>query len=113
MENICERHNLPHTINVFGYDIEINLVEGLGEEENVAFDWGQMKIDEPTSIRINTLAGSRRAYQTLVHEVIEYLNAEMELELEHPKITQLELGLTNFLLNNDIDWGYVNGSANQ
>lgn len=112
MENSQDRHNLPRTINLFGHEVEINFVDGLGDGEDGEFDWGQMDTDCPMVIRINTRADARRAYQTFVHEIIEHINAELELELEHPKITQLELGMTNFLLNNDIDWGYVNGIRN-
>lgn len=110
MEKVCERHNLPHTITLFGHEVQVEIVDGLGEDEDGKKDWGQADMTGcPLQIRIHSCCDGRRAYQTLVHEVIEMVNNEMELGLEHPNITRLELGLTDFLLNNNIDWGYVNG----
>lgn len=110
MESPCERHNLPHTITIFGHEIQVNLVDGLGEEEEDKKDWGETVTSEsPMRISINSSADARRAYQTLVHEVLEVIKSEMDLPIKHRLINQIELGLTDFLLNNDIDWGYANG----
>lgn len=112
MEKICERHNIPHKITLFGHEIDVSLVDDLQADDGEGIRYGEAEFGEPPEIRINSICGPLRAYQTLVHEIIEHINSELELELPHPQITRLELGLTNFLLNNDIDWGYVNGSAN-
>ena len=101
---------LPHTIKIFGHDVSIDLVDGLGEEKAGKKDWGQADAGEdPIRISINSSAGPRRAYQTLVHEILEIIKSEMNLQIRHRLINQLELGLTDVLLNNDIDWLYTNG----
>lgn len=111
MEKICERHNIPHKITLLGHDVEILFVDGLGEDEEGRKDWGQAKTGEdPMQILLHSGAGPRRAYQTFVHEIIELINNELELNMEHPMITRLEAGLSNVLLNNKIDWEYPNGS---
>ena len=44
-------------------------------------------------IRLNSQQSPDLIRSTLLHEIIEALNFRLELELEHPQITQLEAGL--------------------
>lgn len=113
MEKICERHNVPHTVKLLGSVVDINFIDGLHENDDDSA-WGITHIGaDPITISIDANASARMTYRTLIHEILEVINSEMGLCIKHSKIEALELGLADVLLNNDIDWGYVNGSANQ
>jgi hypothetical protein len=45
------------------------------------------------TITINGMYDRERMIKTFIHEVLEVLNDELELQLSHPKITQIEAGI--------------------
>ena len=87
------------TIRILGIDYGIEFVApNIGE--SVSLPAGEC-LTTKTTIRINTEANSGQHMKAvLLHEIIEALNYRLELQLEHPQITQLESALFAVLNDN-------------
>lgn len=97
---------LPNCITVFGHDISINKMNG---PDVGAF--GHMK-HGTNEIFINENTSPSQQVSTLIHEIIEFINFQLELNLTHPQICGLETGLYqalagNYLLGNQLMEGIL------
>lgn len=84
----------PTNIKILGHDYTVKLVD-LNETDT----FGTMNSNTST-IRINQNKVQSQIESTLLHEIIEALNMDLELNLEHRQITGLEAGLYQVLKDN-------------
>jgi len=64
-------------------------------------DYGSLNPNTNT-IRLNKNKTQSQIESTLLHEIIEALNINLELRLEHPQISALEAGLYQVIKDNQI-----------
>ena len=88
---------IPHKINVLGltYDIieQEDLVDGTGTS-------GQTWILKQ-KIFLDKKQCQQQKESTLIHEIIEAINSQLELELPHKTICALEAGIYQSLSDNN------------
>lgn len=79
-------------INILGQKFDLKEVDGLVDSGNSD---SQRQI-----ILINKNLSPEQKASTIVHEVIEMLNAMLDLNLSHQTICALEIGLFSFIKDN-------------
>jgi len=85
---------IPSKLKILGHDYTVKLVD-LNETDT----YGNINLNT-NIIRINHNKTQSQQETTLLHEIIEALNFNLELELKHNQITALEAGLYQVLKDN-------------
>ena len=83
-------------IEIEGADYELVSVPGLVDHHQMG---GQVRFIKQTIV-IDPAQSPALYIRTLIHEAIEVINDNHELDLPHPSIRTLEVGLTNLLVDN-------------
>lgn len=86
--------DIPSKLKILGHEYTVKLVD-LNETDK----FGSMNPNTNT-IRINRNKAPSQQESTLLHEIIEALNCNLELGLDHKQITGLEAGLYQVLKDN-------------
>lgn len=78
---------IPKTVRLLGFDYAIELCEDSQRDKN-NYNFGQadMRFQKITIDKRQAAAGQE---QTLLHEILEVLNYELQLELPHNKLMSL------------------------
>ena len=87
---------IPNNIKILGHTYAIIMID---DRENG--DYGSLNPNTNT-IRLNKNKTQSQIESTLLHEIIEALNMNLELRLEHPQISAIEAGLYQILKDNQI-----------
>lgn len=88
--------NIPNTIKVLGHDYHVVIIDSSETDP-----YGSMNPSTNT-IRLNKNKVQSQIDSTLLHEIIEALNHDLELRLEHNQISSLEAGLYQVLKDNKL-----------
>lgn len=87
---------IPEKVKVLGHDYTILMVD-LNETDQ----FGTMNQNTLT-IRLNKNKAQSQINETLLHEIIEALNHDLEIGLEHHQISEIEAGLYQVLKDNKL-----------
>ena len=87
---------MPDTIKIFGHDFVVKMHK---EEDSGNVSLGTYMVGRNT-ILINTRQSDSQMESTLLHEIIEIVNALNELGLTHSQVSALETGLYAVLKDN-------------
>ena len=85
-------------IKIFGKDYEFKKIKNFYIDGSKC--WGGCRLG--VGIYLEKEAPKDLQESTLIHEIIEAINWELELNLEHNKITALESGLYQVLKDNKL-----------
>ena len=88
-------------INILGHSYNVTLDPCLLRDRSSAGEC----CANAQNIHLDSSVPDDRKEGTFIHEVIEALNYELELGLEHPNITRLETGIYQFIkANGGAEW---------
>lgn len=87
--------NIPNVIHIAGSDFEVVREKDVGFRGNR----GECSL-EGLVIRLDPTRPLVRQHRTLVHEIIEALNDELDIGLKHHQVNLLEAGFYEVLVNN-------------
>jgi len=87
---------IPDNIKILGHNYTIIMID-----DRESGDYGSLNPNTNT-IRLNKNKTQSQIESTLLHEIIEALNINLELRLEHPQISALEAGLYQVIKDNQI-----------
>ena len=91
---------IPKTLKILGHQVNIVGINDL-EKRNGLAATGACYFTE-NRIWVDSSRPTQQQEATLIHEIIEYLNAAMELDLKHNVICSLESGLYQVLKDNNL-----------
>ena len=97
---------LPENLMIGGHRYTIKTLDMVNTEGNA--NLGEQHPSSCT-IRINSKMAETQLWATLLHEIIEALNADYAMGLEHPQIQQLESALFQVLEVNFPGWRQTTG----
>lgn len=92
--------SIPETVRIGAQTYRVLIDEPWIEDQYGGCDTRHQRI------WLSDQTGPERQAQTLIHEVIEALNFELDLELEHHQITLLEHGIYQVIVDNP---GFIEG----
>lgn len=84
-------------MDILGYNYEVKKTD-----MDTDGTWGCL-VFLKNEIRINSILSKEKALSTIIHEIIEAGNYHLELNLEHPKITCLEVLIFKTLTDAGVD----------
>ena len=87
---------IPNKIKVLGHEFSVNMVD-LSETDT----FGNMN-PNTCAIRLNKNKCQSQIEETLLHEIIEAIDNNLELKFEHPQITALSATLYQVLKDNKL-----------
>lgn len=90
---------IPDKLKILGHEYAVKIID-LNETDT----FGNHNMNT-LIIRLNRNKADSQIQSTLLHEIIEAINYNMEIELEHPQISALEAGLYQVLKDNDLKFG--------
>ena len=90
--------NIPKNIKIFGQNIKIvkDARPNSGNDDFGSYD------GETNVLRIRSDVPLSVQESTLLHEILEAINEQMELKLDHRQICALEIGLYSTLKENKL-----------
>jgi hypothetical protein len=88
--------SLPEFVRVLGHNYKIVLVNGLLNDFS---DYGRVNL-RTHAIEIDSSTPYSKQLETLVHEVLEIVNDQMSLILEHDKLQIIAACMYAFLMDN-------------
>ena len=88
---------MDDTVKILTHDY--SLIEKSFEDEE-EFECGYCCFDDQ-EINIDHAISSSMKAEVLIHEILETLNYHLELNLKHPQITQIALGFSAVLKDNN------------
>ena len=91
------RMKIPGKVKIGAFIYTVNFVEGLCSDEHRFAELFPRKLE----INIEKALNPQRFFEGLVHEVLEAINCENELNIPHPTIETLGGGITAFLRDNN------------
>ena len=92
---------LPKQIKIGGLIIAVKEVDGLLSDYERFGEYSPRELQ----IRVENDVAQDRKELTLLHEIIEVLIAQNEIEIEHSDLTTLANGLYQVLSDNSLTWG--------
>jgi hypothetical protein len=92
---------IPDKIRISGFDYTIKEEQNLAAKRDV---WGEADV-MGQNINLDKDSTQQRKGAALIHEIIEVINADCELELEHYKIKTLGTQLYQVLRDNKLSFG--------
>ncbi|MHB8182620.1 MAG: hypothetical protein ACYDDN_02555 [Candidatus Desulforudaceae bacterium] len=87
---------IPETLKILGLDYTVKQID-----DNETGQFGTHNGNTQV-IRLNINKHPDQIASTLLHEIIEALDTNLELNLTHPQISALEAGLYQVLKDNDL-----------
>lgn len=88
---------IPNKIKILGHDTTIKLINQ--EDFSNSDQFGDFH-EKYHQIRISREISTGRQIETLIHEVVEYINAALELELKHNQVQALSATLYQVISDN-------------
>lgn len=89
---------IPNEVKIGAFRYTVNFVDGIMSDEHRFGELFPRKLE----INIEKTLNPQRFWGTLLHEVIEAINCENELEISHQVIEVLTNNLLAFLLDNNL-----------
>ena len=83
------------SIRILGHNYKVEIREDLGAFGKSCLSDSKIYIDPNNT--------DEQMISTLLHEVIEMINAQLELSINHQSICGVETGIYQFLVENGID----------
>jgi len=99
-EALQKVRDLPAVLHVLGYAFDVIEEKIPGYDDTTASGMCNTFTQE---IHVAPAQCPQQKVSTLVHEALEAMNSLLGLKLSHAKICQLEVALTRFLIDNDVD----------
>ena len=92
---------LPKQIKIGGLTVTVKEVDGLITDYDRFGEYSPRELQ----IRIESQLARDRKELTLLHEIIEAITTQNEIEIEHSDLTTLANGLYQVLSDNSLTWG--------
>jgi len=90
---------IPEKLKIGGHVVDVRIVSSTEMPTKLGQSMEQLNF-----IRVWDGMPESQTASTLLHEIIEYIDAHYELKLEHPKISTLAQALFQILRDNDLDF---------
>jgi len=90
--------NIPDKLKIFGHEYEVVVND---EVKTGNSDYGIFSLKH-CKISINSEIAHFQKESTLIHEILEAINAHLRLDLDHKQIFALETGLYQILKDNGL-----------
>ena len=87
---------IPSSVKIGAFNYDVNFVDGIMSDEHRFGELFPRKLE----INIERTLNPQRYWGTFLHEVIEAINCENELEISHHVIEVLTNNLLGFLYDN-------------
>ena len=91
---------IPNTVKIGGHTVIVSSRDHMARDDNRLGE----SCGTGNYINIDRSAPESTMASTFLHEIIEQLNWQLELNLEHCKISQLEAGLYQVLHDNKLQF---------
>ena len=85
-------------IRILGKDLDLIFSQNLGKDSSKAGLYNGIDM----IMKIDSTANRQRQEATLFHEILEAINYELELNMEHPLISKLETAIYAVLKDNKL-----------
>jgi hypothetical protein len=88
---------LPNSVKIGAFEYSINFIDNLCSDDHRFAEINHRTLE----INIEKTLNPQRFFEGLIHEVVEAISGEGELEIPHPVIEALSGGITAFLRDNN------------
>jgi len=96
--------NIPNKLDIFSHEVQVDWVSS--EQHNTSGSYSEYYNTLNLHPLTEGLSESAQA-ETFLHEILECINAKLDLGLKHYQISSISTGLFHTIRNNNLDFRKV------